>query len=958
MTITLFAADDGIGGVELWATDGTDAGTHLVKDINPGADGSDPGVLDYESGAPTLPFAMLDGYAYFTADDGDGNGLQIWRSDGTTGGTEQVTTVPQAFGLFGPAINAANLIAENGMLFFATEDYTGQTIYAMSGALGATPVQVGVAGATTSFVGSQNAVYWADTSYSPNGGGLFRSDGVHETQQLTTASGMLFQVSNTLYYESEQGLSRVDGTALTPVNGWYDGDPVAHAGNTLFLADSYLFGIADGGTRETQLSNVVLSPDSSMAVAGSLLVFAAESRSGYDPDQLWVSDGTTAGTTLLAQGFSDVDNVTTVGSSVFFTDGANLWKSDGTTAGTVLVKSIEPPSDPDGENDIYATGITNLKAVGNLLYFNADDGVNGTEPWVSDGTAAGTHLISSVNDTTTNGQNPGTPGTQHILYSNIATIGGLTYYMGSDIDHGNELWVTDGTAAGTHIVKDIYPGFSNSDPGDLVVAGSQVYFIANDGVHGSEMWVSDGTAAGTHMVSDIAPGAADGVTDATRSLEEGGQIAPVAVGNRVLFEANDGVHGPQTWISDGTVAGTMALSTAFPGYADITFAGYTGMIAGDFAVAGSNLFLAQAHNGGGEDLFVSNGTPGSEQLLGTFATLQVEPIKSFDPTEGNTLYFTATDSAGDLQFWKTDGTVSGTVQFTVTGDTPSSPEELGVTDGQLHFVARDASGFTELWISDGTTIAPVPQTSLNGQANIVGTGNGAVFYINDKLYAATPSGSVMIDPTPYAPYSPQPAASDVVSTPGGVFFQADDGVHGAELWFSDGTAAGTHLVKDIDPGADGSYAGSTGVFNETEAAYTNGKLFFAAYDPVHGQELWTSDGTEGGTQRVTELAPGANQGGFGADGIYGMQVSGNDVVFGFNGQFWISDGTAAGTVQITDAQYPNGSDPGEFSTLPGTFTGTAGAEPYELPSGLGLVFDETEFRAHEFTCLWSGYILG
>ena len=86
MTTALFSADDGVGGVELWATDGTDAGTHLVKDIDPGSDGSDPGVTDFFSGATSLPFAILDGLAYFTADDGTGDGLGCPQSRAMTPG--------------------------------------------------------------------------------------------------------------------------------------------------------------------------------------------------------------------------------------------------------------------------------------------------------------------------------------------------------------------------------------------------------------------------------------------------------------------------------------------------------------------------------------------------------------------------------------------------------------------------------------------------------------------------------------------------------------------------------------------------------------------------------------------------------------------------------------------------------------------------------------------------------
>jgi ELWxxDGT repeat protein len=81
-----------------------------------------------------------------------------------------------------------------------------------------------------------------------------------------------------------------------------------------------------------------------------------------------------------------------------------------------------------------------------------------------------------------------------------------------------------------------------------------------------------------------------------------------------------------------------------------------------------------------------------------------------------------------------------------------------------------------------------------------------------------------------------------------MFFGADDGVNGHELWVTDGTVEGTRLVKDIRPGNEGSFL--------SKFVEVDGLLYFGASDGDHGQELWVSDGTEEGTQMVRDINAG------------------------------------------------------------------------------------------------------
>ena len=117
---------------------------------------------------------------------------------------------------------------------------------------------------------------------------------------------------------------------------------------------------------------------------------------------------------------------------------------------------------------------------------------------------------------------------------------------------GVELYKTDGTDAGTVLVKDINP-VGGSDPAQITAVGAQVFFSAtvpaSSGGGGRELYKSDGTAAGTFLVRDIFPGT-DGMNQANNSFPAN----LTAVGNRLYFTAFDTTNGEELWTSDGTTA--------------------------------------------------------------------------------------------------------------------------------------------------------------------------------------------------------------------------------------------------------------------------------------------------------------------------------------------------------------------------------------------------------------------
>jgi ELWxxDGT repeat protein len=186
---------------------------------------------------------------------------------------------------------------------------------------------------------------------------------------------------------------------------------------------------------------------------------------------------------------------------------------------------------------------------GSKVLFEASDGVNGRQLWRTDGTTGGTSVVKVIS-----------PNLADLTL--MPALADVSLFFAFDSAHGKELWRTDGTEAGTFLLKDINPGtnssprppaFSFQQPPDrAVVINNVLYFQATDGVHGLELWRSDGTVAGTYMVRDINAGSV-----------QSGIAYQVAVGNTLYFSATDGSStSPQLWRSDGTEAGTVRINAA------------------------------------------------------------------------------------------------------------------------------------------------------------------------------------------------------------------------------------------------------------------------------------------------------------------------------------------------------------------------------------------------------------
>jgi len=278
-------------------------------------------------------------------------------------------------------------------------------------------------------------------------------------------------------------------------------------------------------------------------VFGSKVIFTADSDThGREP---WVTDGTADGTQRLKDIKSGTSgsypqNYVVLGDVVLFraddgTNGSELWVTDGTEGGTSLVKDIQPGSTSGYPNSGSPNGFAVL---GDQAFFSANDGTNGRELWVTDGTEGGTSLVKDIK--------PGSSGGDPYFFT---PFGDVVLFRADDGTNGYELWVTDGTEGGTSLVKDIQPGSNGSYPRGFAVLGDQAFFRADDGTNGYELWVTDGTEGGTSLVKDINSGSSGSNPD----------TLVVVPGGFVIFGADNGTFRA-LWASDGTPSNTELIS--------------------------------------------------------------------------------------------------------------------------------------------------------------------------------------------------------------------------------------------------------------------------------------------------------------------------------------------------------------------------------------------------------------
>lgn len=823
--------------------------TYMVKDISVLDDASEP------SG-----FTVSGGYMYFVADDGI-VGKELWRSDGTNAGTALVKDIRPG--------------TADAFHYFPTDNYL------------------------TDF----NGILLFNATDAPAHEELWRSDGTDTgTYSLTPQTSMNLRdhaviYNNNFYFASGNELWKTDGTIAGTV---IVKDPIRTAGptpgtdltifnNEIFFvgydaATGYEVWKSDGTTAGTVLLKDInpgtgdgIGYGNFEIVNGTLYFTASDGVNGYE---LWKSDGTAAGTSMLKDinptGPSSPSDFISFNGAIYFLAAPGsfayreLWKTDGTIAGTVAVI--------DSTNLLSTQHLCSLKVFSNALYFVADATAPISQLWKTDGTLAGTQLVLQGNSNGYVGFNSPTilnnnlyfgyidlaanatlsmldsagnlqqiidivPGI-HDDINQITEMNGNLYFSAKGLYASTEFWKSDGTTAGTFMIKNINT-HGSSEVQQLEDLNGTLMFSANDAIHGSELWRSNGNTYGTQMVVDANPTGNSapysleffkneiyyrdyaGTSNLWRSKGTMATTAPFGVSMinvNMLKEVDNKLYIMDSqgfWRSDGTVAGTINIISN-----NIN----------DVAKAG-NYVCALSFNA----LY-------SIDSLNAYSVLQSGSTIMNLQSLGDSLYYALNKTTMDTlwidsinyimqpvthkQLWMTNGTAAGT---SLVADSISIDDMVVIGNNLYIGGSRD---------------------------NIYGvyTYNYSTGLVLVKSISAT--GAVHF--------------SNFTNAGGTLFFSADDPVYGEEPWRSDGTDAGTELIRDINP---------TGNSSPNELTFKNGLVYFSADDGVHGRELWQSDGTTSGTVLLTDINP------TGSSNPLELTVSGDNIYFtadnGVNGvELW------------------------------------------------------------------------
>lgn len=658
LNLVFFRALDSSGNSELWKTNGTAAGTVLVKEIS-SAGGSFPDEL-----------TVLGNRLYFFANDAAtsyGNNRELWVSDGTSAGTKNVIELRSG----SAGSNPLKLrVLGNRLIFIADNGSSGQEFFSSDGTAAGTALV---------------------TDLTPGTAGLspysYDSDAV-------IAGGFY-------YLGSDTRLFRTDGTAAgsRQVGQTFD-DLIIGFRSLHAAANSVMFNLmtfSEGAElyqsrfdspSEANLLRVIgdqighSDPELFYDLPGGRIVMAYDDVDGFEWRRLDPAGGATILVELLAG--ANTNSPLSAGAPVRSTSGADrlwfvnnfneLWLTDGSVAGTRKVFDFSSLTVPLGVSCLAARGDQVIVQTRNYSPARI-------EVWLSDGTEAGTQSLLTP-------ENIPFDTVLGDIFCPVAA-GDAILVSASRPGTGREMFRSNGTPGNLTLLRDFVAGTGSAFANELIAIGGLVYFRISDesGNNNSELWRSDGTSQGTLKLGEINP---------TGSSNPRGFTA---FGNELLFIADDGSHGFEPYRSDGTVAGTSRIVDLFDGPGSSVSRSSVDRSPMVVDATGRIFFSAIGGYGFGRDLYVSDGTQaGTRRVSPDSATQSVQPQGLVALADGGVLFAGYSPEAG-RELWFSDGSDEGTFLITdiVPGPESGGPQQLTATaDGAL-FAANDGVHGLEPW---------------------------------------------------------------------------------------------------------------------------------------------------------------------------------------------------------------------------------------------------------------------
>jgi ELWxxDGT repeat protein len=490
-------------------------------------------------------------------------------------------------------------------------------------------------------------------------------------------------------------------------------------------------------------------------------------------------------------------------------DGGRALRLEALEDRRMLAAQFELPADVNAVITKDGSEPRGFVTVGSYAYFAATTAMHGRELWRTDGTAAGTQIVRDIG-----------PGRTDGGVDRLTNVNGTLFFYAITPGTGRELWKSDGTTAGTVMVKDIVPGPGNGVSVGLhgmINVGGVLYFAGVNEL-GAELWRSDGTEAGTYMLKDVqtGPGSADPshFTDA----------------NGTLFFTNG--YTQRLWRSDGTEAGTREVSSSLildhpnSDFGDISYVNGTVYFRARDAIDSDSFRLWKTDIAGSHVVKVSDAARGPTALTNV----------------GGTLVFSANDGMSGDELWRSDGTPTGTFMLREFNPGPNHGfnfENERITIGNTMYFAVDGFGNAELWKTNGTASGTTLVSQIDDDIRLddfTRVGDLFYFWINGVWRSdGSEAGTLRI----------HDADSRMLGSVGGTLLvNQRDTTRGIELYRSDGTPGGLQLLKDINAATGNSYPDD--ITRHGEAYY------YTASDGLDNRwSLWRTDGTPQGTSRVT-----------------------------------------------------------------------------------------------------------